>query len=118
MITPLCMIPGDLKLICVISSLFMLIPELFLVFSYHVQLYIEYFPGNLGRFSEEQGERFHQDIKEMEKRYQGRWNEHMMADCCWMLNRDCKEKDVQGSQKRGSLKINRSLFLFCFFLEQ
>jgi hypothetical protein len=25
---------------------------------------------------------------------------------------------VQGSQKRGSLKINRSLFLFCFFLEQ
>jgi hypothetical protein len=34
--------------------------------------HIEYFPENLGHFSEEQGERFHQDIKEMEERYQGR----------------------------------------------
>ena len=28
------------------------------------------FPENLGDFSEEQGERFHQDIKVMEERYQ------------------------------------------------
>jgi hypothetical protein len=62
--------------------------------------HIEYFPENLGRFSEEQGERFYQDIKEMERRYQGRWNEHMMDDYCWMLKRDCKVKDVQGSQKK------------------
>jgi hypothetical protein len=41
--------------------------------------HIEYFPENLGRFSEEQGERFHQDIKEMDKRYQGRWNEHIVT---------------------------------------
>ncbi|EFN85286.1 hypothetical protein EAI_02819, partial [Harpegnathos saltator] len=26
---------------------------------------------------------FHQDIKEMEKRYQGRWDIHMLADYCW-----------------------------------
>jgi hypothetical protein len=51
--------------------------------------HIEYFPENLGCFGEEQGERFHHDIKEMEKMYQGRWNEHMMADYCWMLKRDC-----------------------------
>ena len=44
--------------------------------------HVDYFPENLGAFSEEQGERFHQDIKEMEKRYQGRWDEHMMADYC------------------------------------
>ena len=30
------------------------------------------FSENLGAVSEEQGERFHQDIKEMERRYQGR----------------------------------------------
>ena len=36
----------------------------------HSQL--EYFPDNLGALSEEQCERFHQDIKIMEKRYQGR----------------------------------------------
>ena len=33
----------------------------------------DYFPENLGAFSEEQGERFHLDIKVIEKRYQGRW---------------------------------------------
>ena len=32
--------------------------------------HLEYFPENLGDYSEEQGERFHQDIKEMERRYQ------------------------------------------------
>jgi hypothetical protein len=34
--------------------------------------HLDYFPENLGPVSEEQGERFHQDIKEMETRYQGR----------------------------------------------
>lgn len=33
--------------------------------------HLQYFPENLGDYSEEQGERFHQDLKEMEKRYQG-----------------------------------------------
>ena len=50
--------------------------------------HLDYFPENLGAVSEEQGERFHQDIKEMEKRYQGRWNVNMLADYCWMLKRD------------------------------
>ena len=34
--------------------------------------HLDYFPENLGAMSEEQGERFHQDLKTMEKRYQGR----------------------------------------------
>jgi len=34
--------------------------------------HLDYFPQNLGDYSEEQGERFHQDIREMERRYQGR----------------------------------------------
>ena len=38
------------------------------------------FPANLGDVSKEQGERFHQDVKVMEERYQGRWNCNMMAD--------------------------------------
>ena len=45
--------------------------------------HLDYFPGNLGDVSEEQGERFHQDIRTMEERYQGRWDVHMMADYCW-----------------------------------
>ena len=51
--------------------------------------HLDRFPENLGDYSEEQGERFHQDIQIMEERYQGRWNTHMMADYCWSLQRDC-----------------------------
>ena len=42
--------------------------------------HIDEFPENLGDYSEELGERFHQDIKEMERRYQGRWDINMLAD--------------------------------------
>ena len=43
---------------------------------------LQSFLVNLGDVSDEQGERFHQDIKVMEDRYQGRWDIHMMADYC------------------------------------
>ena len=46
------------------------------------------FPENLGATSDEQGERFHQDLKVIEERYQGRWDVHMMADYCWSIKRD------------------------------
>jgi len=32
-----------------------------------------FFPEYLGEVSDEHGERFHQDIMAMEKRYQGKW---------------------------------------------
>ncbi len=50
--------------------------------------HLDRFPENLGDVSHEQGERFHQDIKEMETRYQGCWDAVMMADYCWCLKRD------------------------------
>lgn len=53
--------------------------------------HLDFFPENLGSVSEEQGERFHQDIKEMERRYQGRWDVNMMGDYCWMLHRENPE---------------------------
>jgi len=49
------------------------------------------FPENLGAVSDEQGELFHQDLKIMETRYQGRWDLHMMADYCWSIRRDCPQ---------------------------
>ena len=33
--------------------------------------YVEHFPESFEDYSEEQGERFHQDIKVMKQRYQG-----------------------------------------------
>ena len=46
------------------------------------------FPENLGAVSEEQGERFHQDLKIMAERYQDRWDVHMMGDYSWSIKRD------------------------------
>ena len=50
--------------------------------------HLDFFPPNLGDVSDEHGERFHQDIATMEKRYQGRWTPTMLADYCWSLIRD------------------------------
>jgi hypothetical protein len=62
--------------------------------------HLDRFPENLGDVSDEQGERFHQDLMTMEERYQGRWDRHMMADYCWTIKRDDPEK----THKRKSYK--------------
>ncbi|GBO14408.1 hypothetical protein AVEN_272059-1 [Araneus ventricosus] len=58
--------------------------------------HLEYFPENLGSVSEEQGETFHQDIKEMERRYQGKWNVSLIADYCFNVR---KRQSLQSSQE-------------------
>ena len=64
------------------------------------------FPANLGDVSDEQGERFHQDIQTMEERYQGRYDTKMMADYCWSLKRDCV--DIQYTRKSHRRKFLES----------
>ena len=68
---------------------------------HYLESHLDYFPANLGDVSEEQGERFHQDIKTMENRYQGRWDTHMMADYCWSLRKDGSSSN---ESSRKSLK--------------
>ncbi|GBO22813.1 hypothetical protein AVEN_229987-1 [Araneus ventricosus] len=61
------------------------------------------FPDHLRAYSEEQGERFHQDVRDIKRRYQGRWDFNMLADYCWMLRRereDGRRKLVRRSAKR------------------
>jgi len=48
--------------------------------------HLDYFPPNLGAVREEQGERLHQDLKDVERRYQGCWDVNMMADYCCRLH--------------------------------
>ena len=67
---------------------------------YFLHSYLSRFPENLGDVSDEQGERFHQDISDMEVRYQGRWDATMLADYCWSIKRD----DAGASHPRKSLK--------------
>ena len=66
--------------------------------------HLDEFPENLGAVSDEQGERFHQDIKVMEERYQGRWDVNMIADYCWNLKRDITTANHrQKTRKRNFL---------------
>ena len=50
--------------------------------------HLDYFPDNCGDYSEEQGDRFHQELRQMEERYRGYWDISMLADYCWCLKRD------------------------------
>ena len=52
--------------------------------------HLDFFQENLGDFSEEHGERFHQDIEPMERRHKGRWDCAMMGDYIWSLIRQDK----------------------------
>lgn len=74
---------------------------------HYLHSHLDRFPENLGDFSEEQGERFHQDIKTMEDRYQGRWDTKMMADYCWNLKRDCSQNmHSRVSRKRSFQSVH------------
>ena len=50
---------------------------------------------NIGYESDENGERFHQQMKIMEHRYQGFWDESMMGDYCWFLTRETDPKSYK-----------------------
>lgn len=62
--------------------------------------HLSFFPQNLGDVSDETGERFHQEISEMEQRYQGRWSSAMLADYCWSLCRDNPDAEYKREVKR------------------
>ena len=74
--------------------------------------HLDRFPANRGDVSDEQGERFHQDIKEMETRYQVRWDARMMGDYCWSIKRDNpKANHSRQSRKRKFLRKHSSSFM-------
>ncbi|GBN34858.1 hypothetical protein AVEN_254848-1 [Araneus ventricosus] len=61
-------------------------------------------------YSEKQGERFHQDVRNIERRYQGRWDIDLLADYCWMLRReteDGKRKRVRRRVKEKKKRLHR-----------
>ena len=72
--------------------------------------HLDYFPKNICDYSEEKGERLHQDLKEMERRYQGRWDINMQAS--WMLKRDktTEESNLSRNQLRRSFEFKRTRY--------
>ncbi|GBN77142.1 hypothetical protein AVEN_99232-1 [Araneus ventricosus] len=75
--------------------------------------HLVYFPENLGAVSEEQGKTFHQDIKEMKRRYQGKWNAIMIADYCWMLQRDNPCKIPHRKRGKRTFEVKKRYYKVC-----
>jgi len=49
--------------------------------------HLNFFP-EIGAVSNEDGERFHQEISTLEKRYQDKWISSLLADYYWALRRE------------------------------
>ena len=62
--------------------------------------HLDFFPPNCGAVSDEHGERFHQQISAMEKRYQGKWSPAMLADFCGMIVGDTPYTRYKRQAKR------------------
>ena len=79
--------------------------------------HLDDFPENCGDFSEEQGERFHQDNSDMKKRYQGLWDIHFLADYYWCLKRDVEFAHHKRKYlKRPFIHKQLPLFIILFLL--
>ena len=67
--------------------------------------HIDEFKDNLGDYSEEHGERFHQDVKSFEERYKGQYNENMISDYIWNLLRESNLTYNRQSRKKISFLV-------------
>ncbi|KAJ4442240.1 hypothetical protein ANN_12106 [Periplaneta americana] len=66
--------------------------------------HLDFFSPNLGAVSDEHGERFYQEISEMERRYKGRSSSSMLADYCWFLVKDSPGSSYNGSHPENLFK--------------
>ena len=64
--------------------------------------HLDKFPDNCSNMSDEQGERFHQDIKTTEEHDRGRWDEQIMSDYYRSIKRDLNniERDSQSRKRK------------------
>ena len=71
--------------------------------------HIDFFTPNIGAVSDEYDKRFHQQIKEMEIRYQGKETVNMLADYYLTLPRDnpgeTDEKEILSYQRENIMII-------------
>lgn len=56
--------------------------------------HLDFFPANLGAFSDEHGERFHQEIAIIEKRFKGKDLVSMIFEYMWYLCRSTSQEDL------------------------
>ncbi|GFV45571.1 hypothetical protein TNCV_4240951 [Trichonephila clavipes] len=72
-----------------------------------LHLHVDFTLENLGLVSEEQKDWFHQGIKDMECKYQGRMDKSMIADYCWLLNEIGLRLNIKEERQKGVTKEKR-----------
>lgn len=68
---------------------------------------LAFFPENLGDVYEEQLETFQQNIKELERRYQGWGFVSMMTDYCWVIHVKCPANALEWKSSRHSFQVKK-----------
>jgi len=74
--------------------------------------HLDFFPDNCGMFSDEHGERFHQETATMEKRYQGKWSTSMSTAYCRTLARNAPDQ-LHKRQAKRSCKEKQTFIVTC-----
>jgi hypothetical protein len=72
-----------------------------------LHFHLDYLPENLGNLSEERGERFYQEVKEMEGRYLGRWDVSMVTDYRWSIKREALYQQHKRKSSKHSFATNQ-----------
>lgn len=70
--------------------------------------HLDFFPSNLGKFSDEHGERFHQDIAIIENRFKGKDLIAMMSEYMWYICRSTDQADLYRQPTRKTFKVQLS----------
>jgi hypothetical protein len=66
---------------------------------------LDFFSETCGAVSDIHGERFHQDISSIAKKYQGKLDCVMLADYCWTLARDAPTMEYKRQENEKNYKI-------------
>ena len=77
-----------------------------------IHSYVKFFTFNFADISDEHGERFHQDISEMENRYKRNLSFAMLADIYWTLQRDQTEASHKKCITTKNYKLSNINLIF------
>ena len=79
-----------------------------------LHFHLDFLLPNMGEISDEHGKRFHQDIKEIENRYQGRITKDMLADNCKFLHRESDTMYKRQAEIKALVKGDLTTISVCF----
>lgn len=70
--------------------------------------HLEFYRENLGKVSDEHGERFHQQIKHIEKRFEGKMEANMLAEYIWEIAVEQEEEteEMTAEQETEEMEID------------